>query len=516
MKQADWILYLLLTGVLFFLFLDPLSHVVTYHEQHTLFLFSPSYVQTYFMQPGMSGQGLADFIIQFFYLPYFGRFLFALILSSSLALITICSRKLVNGYDYLLTGLLPVCYLLIRYESVDFPVYHSVSLLFALLLLLPFSYLPGKWKGVYLMVYFPVTIWLLGWLYPLIACGLISLSGLSAYLFKHYIRRFHAGILLPMLLLYTGVSFVQFVRHYNMRERLLVDAEQSLQQQDWEQVLQIAGRYRGNHPLMTYFRNLALYHSGGLGERLFDFPQPYGVESLYLPWRGEARLTLFGHYLYEHLGYLNEAHRWAFESLEVFGETAPVLTRLIRYNIANDRPEVALKFIRLLKQSLFYKKDAVYYEQLVTHGKKEPLYILPHVQDEPPRFANILQLAPELLFVLKRDPANRMAFEYLMSCFLLTNQVGRLVEYLPAIHALEDPRLPRLYEEALCLYQERVGEDLFSHIGFTISASVKKRRQHFSTLLNAGDHARLKTEFGNSYWYYVSFQSPYGNTLNIE
>lgn len=42
----------------------------------------------------------------------------------------------------------------------------------------------------------------------------------------------------------------------------------------------------------------------------------------------------------------------------VWGETAPHLLNLARYNIVNKRPEVAQRFINLLKQSLFYRGDA--------------------------------------------------------------------------------------------------------------------------------------------------------------
>lgn len=38
----------------------------------------------------------------------------------------------------------------------------------------------------------------------------------------------------------------------------------------------------------------------------------------------------------------------------VWGETAPHLLNLARYNLAVQRPQVAQRFINVLKQSLFY------------------------------------------------------------------------------------------------------------------------------------------------------------------
>lgn len=72
----------------------------------------------------------------------------------------------------------------------------------------------------------------------------------------------------------------------------------------------------------------------------------------------------YGHILYEELGYINEAQRWEFESMVVWGETAPHLINLAQYNIVNHRPLVAQRFINKLKQSLFYREKALLLEKL--------------------------------------------------------------------------------------------------------------------------------------------------------
>lgn len=77
----------------------------------------------------------------------------------------------------------------------------------------------------------------------------------------------------------------------------------------------------------------------------------------------------------------------------VWGETASHLINLTRYNIVNHRPLVAQRFINKLKQSLFYRQEALQLEKLV-HGGKVPglRNALEGKVDIPARFANVLNI----------------------------------------------------------------------------------------------------------------------------
>ncbi len=213
-------------------------------------------------------------------------------------------------------------------------------------------------------------------------------------------------------------------------------------------------KYRGESQLMDYFCNMALYHTGRMPYDLLKYTQSYGINSLFLPWVGDPRQSRYGHYLYEQLGYINEAQRWASEALVVYGETAPTLLNLIRYNIVNGRQEVAMRFIRILKQSLFYSKQAEEYEKLVPTGKVPGLASVSLQKGKKARFANIRNLGPELVFICEQDPANRMAFEYLMSYLILSNKTEQFVKYLPRIKQFSYPEMPPLYQTLLDNYKQ--------------------------------------------------------------
>ncbi|MDL2282220.1 DUF6057 family protein [Parabacteroides sp. OttesenSCG-928-G06] len=429
MKHLHRILFLLLAGLFAIMFLDSLSHIPVYHEQHHLFLFSSEYFLKHLNLQGGLLDYVTSFVIQFFYLPYMGSILFALLLSLPYLLNVLICRRLTQATDYLQLALIPSLFLFIRYESIDFPVQHAVGFCLSMFSFYLLSLTPGKVKYYGII---PVTLLLAlltGWLYTLIALVALLLPCLSALQFKKIQKRKLLPLLTAcILLVYAAAAFYSFVSSYNMREHLILKAEEAVKKQDWERVMHYCRRYRGNNQLIFYFNNMALYHTGRMPYDLLKQPQDMGVLSLFLPWQSDSRQSEYGHYLYEQLGYTNEAHRWAFEAMVVMGETPPTLQNLIRYNIDMNRPEVAMRFIRILKKSLFYRRHALHYEQMIREKRQKPAEM---ASDETIRFANIMNIGPELQYLVDRDPHNKMAYEYLMSFLLLSNDRKRFAENLP-------------------------------------------------------------------------------------
>ena len=297
----------------------------------------------------------------------------------------------------------------------------------------------------------------------------------------------------------------------------MLKTEQLVKSGEWEKVLEYTNGYlmtgRSNQ-LISYFHHLALYHTGQLPYRLLDYPQKQGVKGLYFPWNSDSRESEYGHILYEELGYINEAQRWEFESMVVWGETAPHLINLARYNIVNHRPLVAQRFINKLKQSLFYREAALELESLVNGGKVPGLRnALDGKVDTPARFANVLNIGPELQYLCENDSTNKMAFEYLMSNLLLSNHVVRFVDNLKLMSHFSYTELPRIYEEALYIYKLGVGEEEFSKVGIKISPATEDRFKRYYGLVQSKQWGTLQKEFGNTYWFYLNYISPYGNKV---
>lgn len=487
-KRLHYILFIVLFMIYAACYQDVLSHIIYYQEQHHLFLFSTAYFTHSLHGEGMMSW-LTDFLIQFFYFPWLGSCLLAGLLSSIYLLVRFIIYRVTGKRDLLQLSLLPSLYLFLQTVSADASLVPVVSTWICLFVLAGICLLLSDWlKKIHELI-------------PEV----------------HVKPRVYWILTVCVLLVYGGGAFYKFLQKYDIREYRMLKAEQAVKEKNWDEVLVQAEKYlkrQPNNQLIFYFRNLALFHTGQLLDHLLDYPLNMGVKTLYFPWNSDSRESEYGHFLYEDLGYINEAQRWEFEAMVVWGETAPHLLNLARYNVVNKRPEVARRFINLLKQSLFYRKDAEQLEAALPTGKVPGLRApLADVKESPARFANILNIGPELQYLCEKDSTNRMAFEYLMCDLLLSNQVVRFVENLKYMQHFDYPQMPTLFEEALFMYRLGVGDEKFAETGYTISSQTENRFKHYYQLYQQRDMSRLKQEFGNSYWYYLNFVSPYGNKI---
>lgn len=487
-KYFPYILFIFLFFIYFLCYQSVLSHVIYYQEQHHLFLYSKTFFLQHIQSQGWMSY-LTAFIIQFFHIPTIGSILLAGILALIYLLTNDAIKKITGHNDLLLLSLIPSIYLFLYSMTVDHSLTPIIATFLGLLIMSLFHQITVRPWSFIRKIYSPLP--------PNNKYRLLIYSLLIA--------------------IYAGTSFYFFVQTYNMSEHRMIMAEKSVKEKNWENVLTQTEKYINSgrtNQLISYFHNLALYHTGKLPYQLFDYPQKLGVKALYFPWNSDSRESEYGHFIYEDLGYINEAQRWEFEAMVVWGETAPHLLNLARYNIVNKRPEVARRFINLLKQSLFYRKDAEELEKQLYAGSVPGLRMaLENNKEHPARFANVINIGPELQYLCEQDTTNRMAFEYLMSDLLLSNNVVRFVDNLKFIRHFKYPEMPPAYQEALYIYKLGVDGETFSKSGFNVSENTEKRFQRYYSLYKNRQMQRLKTEFGNTYWYYLNFISPYGDKI---
>lgn len=465
-----------------------LAHIIAYHEQHHLFLYTSAYFEQQLQSEGIFSY-LTGFLIQFFYYPVLGSALLALLIASVYALTRSLLRRLFGKEDVLHLSVIPSLALF----------FHTME---AGHTLVPVT------VTVLVLVFANLLLWMFRRYTPLIP--LFS----RIHLTKNPIRHTLTGI---ALLVYAGYGSYHFVKSYNRSEGIMLKTEMYVKECNWDKVLEYTRLYMNGgktNQLISYFHHLALYHQGGLPYHLFDRPQQLGVKALYFPWNSDSRESEYGHHLYEQLGHINEAHHWVFEAMAVWGETAPHLLNLARYNILMHRPKVAQRFINKLKQSLFYRDEALRLEAVAAGGEVEGMkYALSGVMDTPARFTNTKNIGPELEYLCNHDPHNRMAFEYLMSNLLLSNNVMRFVDNLHRIRNFNYPALPPAYEEALLIYKLKVGEEAFAKTGFTVSPETEARFARYYQLMGEKQMQALQREFGKTYWFYLNYVSPYGNKV---
>jgi len=113
-----------------------------------------------------------------------------------------------------------------------------------------------------------------------------------------------------------------------------------------------------------------------------------------------------------------------------------------------------------------------------------------------------------LLDLLKANPKNRMAFEYLMAIYLLTHQRDKLAANLWRLDDFGYERIPRHYEEVITILQS-TGKTVDLH-GRRISRRTQARFSgYMKTLRSYGSRkaalGALAAEYGDTYFFYSMF-----------
>ena len=116
-----------------------------------------------------------------------------------------------------------------------------------------------------------------------------------------------------------------------------------------------------------------------------------------------------------------------------------------------------------------------------------------------------------LAALLKHNPHNRMAFEYLMACYLLTGQVDKVTAEADRLRDLGYRTIPTLYEEAILIHYGSQGKAV-DLARFDISPETLQRYEAFVRAAGAAQSSRdaaafhdLIRNFGTSYFFYYSF-----------
>lgn len=496
-------------------YLSMYEYVIYFHEQHHLFRFTSAYWTETVHQYGL-WYVLTEFIVQFGYWTWLGALVWTALEVSAFLMASDAIRRLSGLRDLAQIGAIPSVMMFYSTVSVDdFPepavkIFAGVFAVW-LISLVASKFVPAlrrryaASKGIETKR---------PWIY--------AAAGVA--LFAVYFGIGYHKSTAPMSVTLGNGKTRELTREMRVKqrksERTMIEAERALKQKDWNRLYDLTQEYaltgERNH-LMAYFRAMALYHKGKLLSNLLDFPQIFGVKSLFFPWEPDRHRAEFGGYLFEELGAVNSAQHWAFEAMVGWGETSSHLTDLARYCIAQGKEAQARKFIAPLKHTLFYRATARDLERQLAAGKVDNLSnSLADTPQTPARWDNVLNLGSDLRYILLSDPKNRMAREYAMAFFLLGNNLGVFYRNLKEFWPMpSEGYLPPLVEQGLALVRMHIGSEQLEADGYRISPETEAKFREFMTELHKGDNARYSPELKKTYWYYVQKISPYGKELSF-
>ena len=286
----------------------------------------------------------------------------------------------------------------------------------------------------------------------------------------------------------------------------------------WDKILEL-GRSLPQGESNVYFdHNIigALYHTGRLPYDLFDFPQtPHG---LFLTHEKRVsyltQLKLCDTYL--ELGLVNMAEKLASEILATKGHCGFVVERMAWINILKGQTGAARIYLNVLKKDLVHRGTANALLGALDNGftPDQTAYVdrirscMPGEGDAGTGRDSIEKM---LTGLLERNPRNQMAFEYLMTLYLLTGQVEKLAANIGRLNNLGYQTIPTLYEEAMLIYFGSHGQKV-DRSRFAIKPQTIERYAKFVQLCSTMEPrnrqavlGRMIVEFGNSYFFYHTF-----------
>ena len=315
--------------------------------------------------------------------------------------------------------------------------------------------------------------------------------------------------LVETLVLFAVSGAVIFI-YYDKELKAGFEVPYHIHNKKWSKVLK-SSRYNITSYLGIHAVNQALYHTGKLGYDMFVYPQH--PDMLFLPTKGAcSKWRIFEAFI--ELGFLNMAEHNLAETMEMIGERPIILRRMAVINMAKGNIDAAKVYLEALRKTMFDSKWADEYlgkidsDPTLTDDKKiQQLRSVMMGKDYGFTFVEIEEMLQNLL---QKNKQNQMAFEYLMTWYLLTAQIDKLVANLHRLNDFDYPQIPRLYEEAVLLYTFKTQREVDLHER-KISAESRQRHKDFMRLYfsYAGNkqaaRASLQKDYSDSYFFYIFY-----------
>ena len=354
----------------------------------------------------------------------------------------------------------------------------------------------------------PVIVWLLFLffiLYPLLL-RLISIIRIG----KYNIRAASNYSVLFIL----GLTIFFLTKIYSQDTSYVFKLEKMFFTRDWNGVIKLQETYQSRNLVAQYYYNTALSENGILCDRMFFAPQDYGTNSIMIPWNSQISINRMFRavYFYYSIGLINEAHRWAFESMVIQGYRPENIKLLIKTELINGHFKMAEKYINVLKKTLHYRNWVKKYEAMIMN---------PELIKSDPELSEKVNLKPmddflirirnpekNIINLLLSNPGNKRAFEYKLACFMLERNIEGIVKDINRFATMGYSRIPRHIEEAAIIFRVKTGL-LLDLNGLKISDETESRFSKYESSMRyfnktkSIENSGIQKELRNTFWYYL-------------
>jgi len=241
----------------------------------------------------------------------------------------------------------------------------------------------------------------------------------------------YAGLATLMILL----GWFLVPSNFDERTYELIEYDYLVRTQQWDAVIAKAEQKTPDLPMSVCATNLALAMKGQLTERAFDFYQR-GSEGLLPKFERNYASILTTGEAYFQLGLVNMAQLFAFEAMEAipnYNKSVRCVRRLAETNLINGEYDVARKYLKMLKKTMFYSKWAQRTEALLGNEPQiaaHPLYgKLRSMRIREDFLYSDRELDKICGQLVMANPDNTVAEQYLLMYPVLDRDVNRFMNY---------------------------------------------------------------------------------------
>ena len=165
------------------------------------------------------------------------------------------------------------------------------------------------------------------------------------------------------ILVLLALPFVFWFRDPNFRAEIKMN--HYMERLEWRKALDVAKNQKQTPTrLIVLNKNLSLLKLGKAGDEMFHYLD--GGEAPKSPLQIRL-MQVGGKMLYYHYGRMNFCYRWCLEDAVEYGWKVDYLKYMVRTSLISGEPELAKKYIRTLKKTLFYRGWAEKYEKLANN-----------------------------------------------------------------------------------------------------------------------------------------------------
>lgn len=310
-----------------------------------------------------------------------------------------------------------------------------------------------------------------------------------------------------VLILFAVFGSIKF---NNKHERLVAKIAYAAYNENYKNVFKLVNRLDTYDRFANFYIYQALYYTGNLSKDLFKFSQLSGKDALFVDEPFGGNICMPASYLYYNLGLINIALRYAFEAHTLLPESPYVLMQIIDCLIILNDYQNAQVYINLLKRNILYKGFVSDRESFIK-GKGSPkLKEMIQIKRSflPNRDFFTYNPLYSLMQLNKTNIKNRMAYEYMMTYFILNKQIDNIIVTLLQNADDKETRIPPVYQEVILFYNIINKDHMVNN--FSIDKDIAQRFAKFMKLLGTDKNASyrlLKRKYSDTFWFYAIYET---------